>query len=226
MALQVEPKATGDGSFTLYNCELDEHYHSIHGAYTESMHVFIRSGLHVVWDRLKEVKVLEVGFGTGLNAWLTALEADRTQKKIHYTGLEYHPLSQEVIIQLQLPRLQDHPDGQDLWQKIHDAEWNKPTALSPWFEIQKVELNWTEEQPEGLFDLIYYDAFAPNKQPEMWTPSLFEKSFQLLAKGGVWVTYTAKGSVRRGLQEAGFRVEKIPGPPGKREMLQAWKMDQ
>lgn len=223
---KLQPNITGDGSSTLYHPELDEHYHSIHGAYTESMHVFIQSGLRAVWDGLEEVKMLEVGFGTGLNAWLTALEADRTQKRIRYTGLEYHPLSKEVITQLQLPLLHDHHGGPDLWQKIHDAEWNKPTALSPWFEIQKMEMDWTNEQPDGLFDLIYYDAFAPNKQPEMWAPSLLKKSFYLLAKGGVWITYTAKGSVRRGLQEAGFRVEKIPGPPGKREMLRAWKMDQ
>lgn len=223
---KLQPTITADGSSTLYHPELDEHYHSVHGAYAESMHVFIRSGLHVAWDGLEEVKVLEVGFGTGLNAWLTAMEAVQAQKKVHYMGLEYQPLAKEVIGQLHFPQLHQSPEGSELWQKIHDADWDKPTATSPWFEIQKVELNWTEEQPDGLFDLIYYDAFAPNKQPEMWTPDLFEKAFKLLSMGGVWVTYTAKGAVRRGLQEAGFHVERIPGPPGKREMIRAWKINQ
>ena len=203
---------------------LNEHYHSTHGAFTESIHVFIRSGLHAVWDQFDEIRILEVGFGTGLNAWLTALEANRYKRHIYYTSLERYPLSHQIIQTLQFPQLEDEEQGRKIWDKIHSSKWNQSEKISDWFELQKLEQDWIHDPLSDKYNVIYYDAFAPNKQPEMWTQPLLEKAYRLLTLGGVLVTYTAKGTIKRGLQAAGFQVEKIPGPPGKREMLRARKV--
>lgn len=218
-----EKQKTADGSLTLYLPDLDEHYHSINGAYTESMHVFIQSGLEAISASLDRISVLEIGFGTGLNAWLTGLWANHHQKEICYTGVDSHPLSQDLVQQFQFPQLTAQPEGLSTWKATHEAEWEKSTNIGKHFTLNKRQLDWIRENIDRSFDLIYYDAFAPNKQPEMWTLELFKKTYDLINSGGVLVTYTAKGDVRRAMQSAGFHVEKIPGPPGKREMLRAWK---
>lgn len=222
--LKTQIIPTKDGSHSLYVAELDEHYHSIHGAYTESLHVFIRMGLQPLIDQQRQqIRVLEVGFGTGLNAWLTAMRCLDYHFMFHYAGLEKQPLEQNIISSLNYTEQHQHPQSVELWEAVHAAPWHTPHAITSHFTLHKQELDWTQQWPEGNFDLIYYDAFAPNKQPEMWTPALLDKCYALLNPGGIWVTYTSKGDVRRGLLAAGFEVEKVPGPPGKREMLRATK---
>lgn len=221
---KIQRITTQDGSSSLYQPALDEHYHSIHGAYTESMHVFIGMGLEPLLSQEKEqMRILEVGFGTGLNAWLTAFHSLEHHFMFHYVGVDKQPLEKEIISSLNYTEQHQHPQSKSLWAAIHAAPWQTPHAVTPHFTLHKQELDWTHQWPEGNFDLIYYDAFAPNKQPEMWTPALLDKCYALLNPGGIWVTYTSKGDVRRGLLAAGFDVEKVPGPPGKREMLRATK---
>lgn len=218
--------STNDGSSSLYVPSLNEHYHSIHGAYTESMHVFIRMGLQpLLAEKREQIQVLEIGFGTGLNAWLTAIHSLEHNFMFHYLGIELQPLKDDIIDTLNYPMQHAHTDASELWKGIHATPWNSEYPIARNFMLQKQELDWTRHWPAGTFDLIYYDAFAPDKQPEMWTPELLEKCYALLNPGGVWVTYTSKGDVRRGLISAGFTVEKVPGPPGKREMLRATKME-
>lgn len=216
---------THDGSSSVFNARLNEHYHSIHGAYTESMHVFINAGLHLLpVSANKEIHILEVGFGTGLNAWLTAIHTLHHNLKFHYLAIEYEPLDRSIIDQINYPEHSHNAQATAVWTAIHDAPWAQNIAVHSRFTLCKQRMDWTAEKPAGQFDLIYYDAFAPNKQPEMWTPALLERCYSLLNRGGIWVTYTSKGDVRRELLAAGYEVEKIPGPPGKREMLRAIKV--
>lgn len=217
--------ATKDGSSSLYVPSINEHYHSIHGAYTESMHVYIQMGLlPILAEKREQIKVLEIGFGTGLNAWLTALQSLNHNFTFHYLGIDLHPLKDDIINALNYPIQHVQNDASERWKDIHSAPWNCEHSVTSNFRLHKQELDWTRHWPAGTFDLIYYDAFAPNKQPEMWTPELLDKCYALLNPGGIWVTYTSKGDVRRGLISAGFTVEKVPGPPGKREMLRATKV--
>ncbi len=226
----IQPRIirTRDGSDTLYVPHLNEHYHSIHGAVTESLHVFIGAGLqHLLPTPPAVVRILEIGFGTGLNAWLTALESITFPAHIHYVGVENHPLPQDILSEVGYHKHHRHDAGETVWSALHAASWQQETKLLPSFTLLKWAGNWQQEAPDTSqdFHLIYYDAFAPDKQPDMWTPDLFDRCFQLLSPGGILVTYTSKGVVRRMLQAAGFVVEKEPGPPGKREMLRATKPD-
>lgn len=209
--------------------ELDEHYHSVKGALTESRHVFIETGLK--HSPVSEPHVLEIGLGTGLNAFLTRLSAEETRRKVHYTGIERYPLTEEILRQLDYPRLIGKQHEEDYYA-IHRVPWDTETVLSPWFTLHKIECDFTRlfHPSEGrlpavpLYDIIYFDAFAPEKQPEMWEPSLFDTLYKVLNDGGILTTYCAKGAVRRMLQAAGFTVERLPGPPGgKREILRAVK---
>jgi len=209
---------TKDGSKTLFLPELNETYHSKFGAITESKHVFIKSGYQFL--KQFEIKILEIGFGTGLNAVLTYLEHLKDGRKIYYESLEKYPLSNEIIKQL---NYFSDKKTEDIFKKIHQADWQKPYKINNKFTLFKNKFDLTDYQSDMRFDLIYFDAFAPNKQPEMWTENIFQKMFNLLNSGGILVTYSAKGSVRRTMQSAGFIVERIPGPPGKREMLRAIK---
>ena len=212
---------TADGSWTLYIPELDEHYHSVKGALTESQHIFIEMGLkHATVD---SPRILEIGLGTGLNCFLTLLAAEETNRHVHYTGIERYPLGEEIVRQLDYPSVIARGHEADYWA-IHRASWGEDVVLTPWFTLHKLEGDFTCDAFGEGYDIIYFDAFAPEKQPEMWEQSLFDKLYNVLNDGGILTTYCAKGAVRRMLQAAGFKVERLPGPPGgKREILRATK---
>lgn len=217
-----EVQQTADGSYTLYVPELDEHYHSVKGALTESQHIFIEMGLN--HSSVAEPRVLEIGLGTGLNAFLTLLTAEETQRKVHYTGIERYPLSLEVVQQLHYPTCigKQHEAA---YMAIHQAAWGVDVPLSAWFTLHKIEGDFTQYTFRQRYDVVYFDAFAPEKQPDMWEPALFQTLYQVMNEGGILTTYCAKGVVRRMLQAAGFTVERLPGPPGgKREILRATKI--
>jgi tRNA U34 5-methylaminomethyl-2-thiouridine-forming methyltransferase MnmC len=212
--------ATNDGSSSLYNEELDETYHSRHGAVQESAYVFIEQGLRFLLTRHKPqpVSILEVGFGTGLNVLLTLYEALQGGTQINYTSLETFPISEEVWTKL------NYPDPQQLFSKIHQSPWGQWSELNSNFRLKKIN---NEVQNEafmpGDFDLIYFDAFAPNKQPEMWELPVLAKIVDAMKPGAVFVTYCAKGQLKRDLKSLELNVESLPGPPGKREMVRAVK---
>lgn len=214
---------TEDGSHTLFVPELNEHYHSTHGAIQESMHVFIDAGLREC--KKSEINLLEIGFGTGLNAFLTLLEAEKTSKKIDYTTLELFPLPFSEVEKLNYAQL-TAPLQKEMFEKIHSAEWEQWQQITLNFLLLKLKLDFSNPQnchPSRKFDVIYFDAFAPEKQPEMWTDPIFNALYSVSNPDAILTTYCAKGSVRRMLQTAGFTVERLPGPPGKREMLRARK---
>ena len=220
---------TDDGSFTLYVPEMDEHYHSTKGALTEARHIFIEMGLK--HSSASHPHILEIGFGTGLNAFLTLLAAEEIGKRVHYTGIERFPLGEETIRALDYPHLINAERAADYY-RMHQVAWEKDEPVTEWFTLHKMENDFTSlfQQPasefSGAFDVIYFDAFAPEKQPEMWEQALFDSLYAALKPGGILTTYCAKGVVRRMLQAAGFTVERLPGPPGgKREILRATKND-
>lgn len=213
-------QTTADGSQTLFVPSLDEHYHSVKGALTESLHIFIRMGLQECTSL--EPRVLEIGFGTGLNAWLTLQEAEKG-RKVSYTTLEKYPLPQALILQLDYPALLS-PSFAPYYLALHQAAWDSWVEITPSFHLRKVQTDFTTVQFQEEYDVIYFDAFAPEKQPEMWSQELFDRLYQCLSPGGILVTYCAKGVVRRMLQASGFVVERLPGPPGgKREILRGKK---
>ncbi len=209
-----------DGSHTLYNTEIDETYHSIHGAIQESDFVFIHTGLEFLnASQPKRVpEILEVGFGTGLNAFLTAIWAEKNKVSIVYTTLETFPLPDEITEKLNFKDVISLLPYSDLFAKIHQCSWGDFCTISPYFKLKKVKKG-IEQFEEGNYNLIYFDAFAPAKQPELWHLSVFDSIARLCQKHAVFVTYCAKGQVRRDLQTVGFNTERLPGPPGKREML-------
>lgn len=209
---------TADGSGTLYVPELDEHYHSVKGALTESKHIFIDMGLAVTASG--SPSVLEVGFGTGLNALLAWQWADKMQRPVHYTTLERYPLSWNEVAQLKYEHAAE-------LEQIHTTPWEVDVPLSPYFTLKKVECDATDylqQQQSDLFDVVFFDAFAPEKQPELWSETIFQSLYQTMRPGGLLTTYCAKGCIRRLLQSIGFVMERLPGPPGgKREMLRGGK---
>lgn len=219
----IQIEKTADGSNTLFVPELDEHYHSIKGALTESDHIFIKMGLEHC--RKQEVKLLEVGFGTGLNAFLTLLKAEETHKQIYYTTIERYPLDKTTASSLHYPET-IAPDQADTFYKLHEAEWGSPQRITPYFTLLKIKGDFTQHLFDECYDLIYFDAFAPEKQPEMWNQKLFDYLYSKMNPKGILTTYCAKGAVRRMLQSAGLTVERLPGPPGgKREILRATKLN-
>lgn len=215
---------TADGSHTLYVPELNEHYHSIHGAINESEHIFIRTGLHQVLKNKNKITVLEIGFGTGLNAFLTCIEATKMNATIDYTGIEYFPLTLEKNLQLNYSDLFENNRYDDYFQKIISSEWEKPQVINPFFTLTKIKEDATKYIPEAdHYDLVYFDAFAPDVQPEIWTEQVFEKIFHSMKNNSIFVTYSSKGVVKRALRSCGFDVVKVPGPKGKREIVSAFK---
>ncbi len=217
---KIELTFSKDGSHTLFVPELKEHYHSVNGAVQESMHVFIEAGLKQI--TADKINVLEFGFGTGLNAFLTAIHGE--EKEIHYHSMEKYPVDQKVLKQLNYG---DFYEGkfQQLFVQIHQCNWELETQLSDRFYVLKQQCDFKKVQIDPLqFHLIYFDAFAPDIQPALWTKDIFQKAYDALLSGGILTTYCAKGVVRRTMQDVGFKVDRLPGPPGKREMLRAVKI--
>lgn len=217
--MNIKFQTTKDGSHTLFVPELNEHYHSLHGAVQEAVHVYINAGLHCCAK--DEIHVLEIGFGTGLNTFLTLLETEKIDKKVVCTALELYPIS---LSDAQKLNYASHicPEKSDVFMQLHTVEWGRRAKISPRFSLLKLNRDITSRDAFALsatFDVVYFDAFAPDKQPEMWSPAIFEAILSVCNPDAALTTYCAKGTVRRTLQNAGFRVEKLPGPPGKREML-------
>jgi len=212
---------TTDGSHTIYVPELDEHYHSVHGAVQESNHIFIRNGFMA--SRANPVRILEIGFGTGLNALLTAVVSKAEGREVIYTSIEKYPVPAEILGSLNHNEFAGE-NGKELFQLIHSAEWNKKVKISQNFTLEKIHADLTETALTGLYDLIYFDAFGPDKQPEMWTREIFSRISNVTVTNGILVTYSAKGEVKRSLKSCGFNVSLLPGPPGKRQMIRAFKI--
>lgn len=215
----MELRLTADGSNTVVSDIFSETYHSVNGAVTESMHVFIDAGLKACAK--KRIRVFEVGFGTGLNALLTCIEAEKHNLQIEYHSIELYPISLETVEHL---RYHDFllSDTQTL-KTMHEALWHIPIQISPNFQLKKIAGNLIDIALTDFYDVVYFDAFSPAIQPELWTTDIFAKFYIHMFHGGMITTYCAKGEVRRNMKAAGFEVERLPGPPGKREMLRAKK---
>lgn len=216
---------TADGSSTIYLPELNEHYHSKHGAIQEAQHVFIRMGLSEVISRRdpSEISILEIGFGTGLNALVTWQEILSKNIAIKYTGVEAYPVSEQEVASLNFPEELSESTGRSFFQRMHAGTWEETHRLTERFTLTKQKKFFTEIEDQAAYDLIYFDAFGARVQPDLWTEDIFRRMHDSLVPGGILVTYAAKGSVRRAMLEVGFLVERLPGPPGKREMLRATK---
>jgi tRNA U34 5-methylaminomethyl-2-thiouridine-forming methyltransferase MnmC len=212
-------QTTADGSRTIFSEQFKETYHSVNGAITESMHVFIQAGLRAL--TLDSVRIFEVGFGTGLNALLTFVEAQKLNLQVDYHSIELYPLNQSMTDGLEYPELELLAPG--IFQNMHHAPWNQPVSLSPNFSLTKSQASLLDFKMDENYDLVYFDAFSPIQQPELWSEEVFRKLYNHMNKGGILTTYCAKGVVRRTMQSVGFTMERLPGPPGKREMLRATK---
>jgi tRNA U34 5-methylaminomethyl-2-thiouridine-forming methyltransferase MnmC len=215
---------TSDGSQTLYIPEMDEQYHSMNGALTESNYVYLGKGY--LFHKSNAPIVFEVGFGTGLNCLLTALLAEKQKRTTTYYTIEKYPLDKKIIEHLKYGE-NISAEAQILFEKIHCCEWDKPVQISKYFKLIKIKSDLIENNLKEVKDcnVIYFDAFGPDKQPEMWQPQIFQKIYSITSTGGVFVTYSAKGAVRRQLTACGFEMERLPGPPGKIQMLRGIKKE-
>ena len=214
---------TSDGSYTVLSEQYGVTYHSRHGAVTESAHIFINAGLRYKAAVQREIAILETGFGTGLNAFMTWLEAERRNLTIHYTALELFPISPEEAEALQYSTSLGYPDRQEDFLALHSVDWNATTPFHENFTLEKrLESIQAFQRPDS-FDLIYFDAFAPQAQPELWSAEVLDHMYQALKPEGVLVTYCAQGEFKRNLKKVGFTVERLQGPPGKREMTRGNK---
>lgn len=213
--------ATGDGSVTIHLPEWNEQYHSKHGALNEAVHVFIDSGFDykLTLAKFPQLHILEIGFGTGLNALLTLLSANKCKQRVQYTGVEAYPVSLEEVSKLNYSELLNC--SSELFDSFHQLPWEENHPITDYFSLCKQKQFFSEISAKDEFHLIYFDAFGARVQPELWTEAIFKKMYQALKPDGVLVTYSAKGSVRRAMQAVDFKVERLPGPPGKREMLRA-----
>lgn len=214
--MTLEIKTTDDGTTTLYNSELNENYHSTFGALQESLHVYINAGFYKLTE--KQCRILEIGFGTGLNALLTAEAAMETQKKICYHSIEKFPLPKPLSSQLDFGE-----KYRETLQKIHQTAWNKTAIFHPYFTLKKIHADVIFYNFSKKYDLIYYDAFAPDKQPQLWTNEVLQKITDTLTPNGIFVTYSTKGTVKQALRALGLEIKRLPGAPGKRDMLFARK---
>ena len=214
---------TKDGSHTVSIPEMNVTYHSHHGAIQESTHVFIEAGLKYALNTMTVpgIHIFEMGFGTGLNALLTLIEAEKMQKPVHYTSIELYPLQESEIKALNYCEQLKRTDMEPVFQLLHHCEWEKEISITPFFSIHKLKNSLLNFTTPKLQNLVYFDSFAPAAQPEHWTKEIFEKLFSILSPGGILVTYCSKSIVRKAMQAAGFFVTKIPGPRGKREMVRA-----
>jgi tRNA U34 5-methylaminomethyl-2-thiouridine-forming methyltransferase MnmC len=224
--LKREVIITADGSSSIHIPEWNEQYHSKHGAIQEAQHVFIKMGFQYILQqqKLKELNILEIGFGTGLNAIITLLEAEKNELPVNYTGVEAYPVTPGDIQQLNYATQLNGEQTESYFQKIHAGDWEVAFQVSSNFTLTKEQKFFDEISAKEKFQLIYFDAFGARVQPELWEQPIFQKMYNALQQNGVLVTYSAKGSARRAMIACGFQVEKIPGPPGKREMLRAVKV--
>ena len=211
---------TADGSHTIYVPELNEHYHSIHGAVQESNFIFINAGFD--FCNADPVNIFEVGFGTGLNALLTALKCIQGTRVVNYTSIEKFPIDESISSSLN-HHLFAGEKGREMSDLIHRAPWDKWSGIHKTFNLLKISGDITDFKIEGKYNLIYFDAFGPDKQPEIWSPEVFESIAAATEKDGIFVTYSAKGEVKRNLKACGFEVTNLPGPPGKRQITRAVK---
>ena len=225
MSEKIKIITTEDGSHSLYHEELQETYHSFHGAFRESIHVFMLYGLEA-WlarnPRKYPIRIFEVGFGTGLNAWLTLVWAEQNNIPVLYHAIEPFPLTEEIYRQLNYVE-QDH----SIWhyhkyfEALHQAPWNEGGPVSEYFNFKKDQTTLEEAQLYPA-DVVFFDAFAPSKQPDLWKKEMLEKVTEAMRPGGLFTTYCAKGQLKRDLKELGLEVETLPGPPGKKEMTRGW----
>ena len=216
--MKREILTTSDGSTTIHLPDWNEQYHSKNGSINETYHVFINSGLKLVSSN--EVSILEIGFGTGLNCFITYLES---KKKIDYVGVEAYPVTPDEVEKMNFISILEAEKERKAFNKIHTVSWEEKHQITDTFSILKRKQFFEDIEDKDAFHLIYFDAFGARVQPELWTESIFLKMFNALKENGILVTYSAKGSVRRAMQSVGFFVERLPGPPGKREMLRATK---
>ncbi|MCY1239043.1 tRNA 5-methylaminomethyl-2-thiouridine biosynthesis bifunctional protein MnmC [compost metagenome] len=213
---------TSDGSTSILLPEWNETYHSKFGAIQEAKHVFIKNGLSLFQGQ--SVSILEIGFGTGLNAFITYLEAKDFRQKIEYTGIEAYPVSEEDASKMNYVSELDAEKDKAVFLKMHQSEWNEKVFLAPNFLLEKQNIKFQEIADENKYDLIYFDAFGYRVQPELWSLEIFQIMFKALKREGILVTYACRSSIKKAMVEAGFAVEKLAGPPGKREMLRARKL--
>ncbi|OYX22515.1 MAG: SAM-dependent methyltransferase [Flavobacteriales bacterium 32-35-8] len=215
---------TADGSSTIYLPEWDEPYHSKHGAIQEAYHVFIKHGLNYLCEQnYDDISILEIGFGTGLNAFITCIESEKLHVSIDYYGVEAYPVSEEDLLKMNYVTQLKAESKASFFDTMHQVPWEESCKITPHFLLTKENKFFSEINDQNKFNIIYFDAFGARVQPELWTETIFQKMYDALKPNGVLVTYSAKGSVRRAMQAVGFNVEKLPGPPGKREMLRACK---
>jgi len=219
--MKRELKLTSDGSYTLYLPELDEHYHSIHGAVQESEHVFIKNGIQTLFK--SNIRVLEVGLGTCLNALLTAIWSENNDASVDYTGIEAYPLKDEINKSLNYGEKIEDKKANLFFNDIIKSNWGVQNRIHSKFVIQKTQCLVEEFEVHRKYDIVYFDAFGPNTQGELWQFDILKKMYELLDDNGVFVTYCAKGQLKRDLAQIGFKVESLPGPPGKREMTRGIK---
>jgi tRNA U34 5-methylaminomethyl-2-thiouridine-forming methyltransferase MnmC len=211
---------TLDGSHTLKVDNIGEHYHSVNGALQESQHVFINNGFYYI--NKNKFRIIEIGFGTGLNAMLTFTEAEKYNKHVDYTALELYPVDEKIFFKLNYAEILNI-DCEKYFLPLHTCEWNKTIKLSENFMFKKINIDLNKYVNNELFDIVYFDAFAPDKQNELWTETVFKKMFALLNEGGILVTYSSKGEVKRNMRIAGFTVIRLQGAAGKHHMIRAIK---
>lgn len=219
--LKREIIVTSDGSTSIHLPEWNESYHSKHGAIQEAYHVFIKNGLSLFTP--KPIALLEIGFGTGLNAFITFKESIIHDQFIDYHGVEAYPVVAEEVLKMNYVSELKALEHQEVFQKMHQSNWDEKAQISPFFTLTKRKQFFDTIEDENQFDLIYFDAFGYRVQPELWSTEIFRKMYKALKKNGILVTYAARGVVKRSLLEVGFTVEKLEGPPGKREMFRATK---
>lgn len=213
-------KITEDGSHTLYVTDMDEHYHSVHGALRESGLIYIDYGYKSCLN--DPVRIFEAGFGTGLNALLTTLESMKDGRRVIYTAMEKYPLPPEIINVLNYGDLTG-PDGTEIFNALHKVRWGVPEKITENFTLIKLKGDIICDPVKGEYDVVFFDAFGPDKQPDIWTHTVFEKISEVTVRSGILVTYSSKGEVKRKLRESGFKVNLLPGPPGKRHVIRAVK---
>ncbi len=217
--MKLEVKITDDKSHTLFVPELKEHYHSTYGAIQESQHIYINAGMHC--SHKNPLTIFEMGFGTGLNAYLTYLKANKNKIQTFYYSIEKFPLDLNIVSKLNYPHLIGNKF--EVYNKMHECKWNELINLSPYFQLLKIKADIKKFIINFRYDVVYFDAFGPDVQPCLWKKQIFEKIINSLNTNGIFITYSAKGEVKRNLKNLNMKIETIPGPKGKREIIRAFK---